>query len=88
MAAKPRRSKGRRGLSSHEESSDEMATIKPKETRANKEQEPTLPCNDMRRIKGTRCIPGKSLYGLNGYVPSVRSEGLRMELKADAPTSR
>ena len=77
---KPRKPKARRVVSSDDESSDE-APVKPKK----KKPKQGL---DAIRIGQVRCVPGKILHGVNGYVPIVRADhdGLSMELKAEAPT--
>ena len=81
VAKKPRKSKGRRVLSSDDESSDEALT-KPKKKNAKKEKK----AKGEVWLEQIKYCPGKATFGLDGYVPLVRSGGLAVELKAKAPT--
>ena len=41
---------------------------------------------DEKQLGTLRCAPGKATFGLDGYVPIVRSTGLSVELQAKAST--
>ena len=82
VARKPKKSKARKVWSSAEESSDEEP-IKPRKKTAKQARQP----KDEKQIGHIRCVPGKPLYGLNGWVPQVRACGLSRELKETATTT-
>ena len=73
VTRKPKKARARRVVSSDEESSDE-APIKPKKKKAKQA---------WKKVGQIRCVPGKALYGVNGYVPSIsyRESGLSVEIK-------
>ena len=63
-------------------SSADETPAKPKKKKAKKERK----AGGELFLGGVRCALGKAKYGLDGYVPTVRSSGLVVELKAKAPT--
>ena len=81
--SKPKKPKARKAWSSAEESSDEEL-IKPRKKKVKQEKEP----KGVKRLAQIRCVPGKPLYGLNGYVPLVRAgaRGMSQKLSETAPT--
>ena len=78
VAKKSRKSKGRRVVSSDDESADEA----PKKKKKKKEKK----AGSEMFLGSLRCGLGKAKFGLDGYVPIIRSSGLVEELKAKAPT--
>ena len=83
MARTPKNSKARKVWSSVEESSDDEP-IKPRKKKA--KQDKARKVKDEKWLGLLRCAPGKPTFGLNGYVPIVRSTSLAVELQAKAPT--
>ena len=75
---KSKKSRGRRVVSSDDESADE-APKKKKKKKSDKNASGLF-------LGGLKCELGETKYGLKGYVPVVRKDGLVDELKAKAPT--
>ena len=82
VARKPKKSKARKVWSSAEESSDEEP-IKPRKKKAKQDREP----KDWKKIGQIKMVPGKTLYGLDGFVPPVRAGGRSKKLSKEAPTT-
>ena len=78
VARKPKKSKACKVWSSAEESSDEEP-IKPRKKKAQKDK------SEGKFIGGLRVVPGKPLFGVNGWVPQVRAGGLSKELQEKVP---
>ena len=82
VARKPKKPKARKAWSSAEESSDEKP-IRPKKKKAKQDREPT----DSKKIGQVRMVPGKPLYGLDGFVQQVRAGGRALKLSKEPPTT-